>query len=84
MPKSAWSVWKTLLAFRLIKGENSAIVIEHIKQKEECFIRYSNTEKWVEKTRCNGVLFNQLQSVWISDETLFQMFGTVSQRINNS
>ena len=35
---------------------------------------YPNTEKCVEKTRCSGVFFNQLEDVWIPDETFFWMF----------
>ena len=38
----------------------------------------------VEKMRCSQVFFNQLQGVWISDETPFQMFDIASQTINNS
>ena len=38
----------------------------------------------VEKMRCSRVFFNQLQGVWISDETPFQMFDIASQTINNS
>ena len=34
----------------------------YIKHEEECFIRYPNTEKWVEKTRRSPVFFNQLRS----------------------
>ena len=38
----------------------------------------------VEKTRRSRVFFNQLQGVWISDETPFRMFDIASQTINNS
>ena len=38
----------------------------------------------VEKTRCSLVFFNQLQGVWISDETPFRMFDIASQTIDNS
>ena len=39
----------------------------------------------VEKTRRSRVFFfNQLQGVWISDETSFRMFDVASQTINNS
>ena len=49
------------------------------------FIRYPNTEKRVEKTRCSRVFFlNQFGSVCISDETLFRVFDVASQSINNS
>ena len=54
------------------------------QHNEECFITYPNTEKWVEKMRRNRVFFNQLPSVWISDETLFRVFDVASQSINNS
>ena len=40
--------------------------------------------KGLEKTRCSQVSFNQLWSVWISDETLFLMFDIASWSINNS
>ena len=43
----------------------------YIKDEEECFNRYPNTEKRVEKRRS---VFNQIRSVWISDETLFLSF----------
>ena len=33
----------------------------------------------VEKTRCSLVFFNQLQGVWISDETPFRMFDIASK-----
>ena len=39
------------------------------------FIIYPNTEIWVEKTRRSRVFFNQLQCVWISDETFFRVFS---------
>ena len=32
----------------------------YIKHKEECFIRYPNTEKWVEKNEAQASPFNQL------------------------
>ena len=38
----------------------------------------------VEKMRHSQVFFNQLQGVWISDETPFRMFDIASQTINNS
>ena len=38
----------------------------------------------VEKTRHGQVFFNQLQDVWILDETPFGMFDIASQTINNS
>lgn len=46
----------------------------YIKHKEECFIVYPNTDGFL----------NQLQSVWISDGTLFPLFEVASQSINNS
>ena len=46
--------------------------------------RYANTKKWVEKTRRSRVFFNQLRSIWISDETLFRVFDIASQSIHNS
>ena len=58
--------------------------IYYIKHEEECFIRYPNTEKWVEKTKRSRVFFNQLRSVWISDETFFRVFDIASQSINDS
>ena len=64
-------------------GTNGFRVI-HQTGEEECFIRYPNTEKWVEKTRRNRVFFNQLRSVWISDETFFRVFDIASQSINDS
>ena len=45
---------------------------------------HPNTEKWFEKTRRSRVFFNQLRSVWISDETLFRVFDIASQSIDNS
>ena len=41
--------------------------------REQCFIRYQNTAKWVK------VFFNPLQGVWVPDETLFQVFDIASQ-----
>jgi hypothetical protein len=38
-------------------------------------VKSLNTEK---------CFFNPLQGVWISDETLFQLFDIASQAINNS
>ena len=38
----------------------------------------------VEKTRRSRVFFNQLQGVWISNETPFGMFDVASQTIINS
>ena len=57
---------------------------QYIKHEEECFIKYPNTEKWVEKMRGSRVFLNQIQSVWISDETLFRIFNIASQGIDNS
>ena len=59
---------------------------QYIKHEEECFIRYPNTEKWVEKTWRSQVFFffNQLRNVWISDETFFRVFDIASQSINDS
>ena len=39
---------------------------KYIKHEEECFIRYPNTEKWVEKMRCSRVFL-----------TNFEVFGYV-------
>ena len=36
----------------------------------------------VEKTRRSRVFFNQLQGVWISDETPFRMFDIASQAMH--
>ena len=47
------------------------------------FIRYPNTEKNVEKTRCSQVFLKQLRGVWISDETHFRVFDMASQMIKN-
>ena len=44
----------------------------------------SKDREVVEKTRRSRVFFNQLQGVWISDETPFPMFDIASQTINNS
>ena len=55
--------------------------ITSIKHEEECFIRFANTEKGVEKTKRDQVFFNQLRSDWKSDETLFDI---ASQTISNS
>ena len=52
----------------------------HTQGREECFIRYPDTLKMVKKT----LFFNQLFSVWISDETLFRVFDIASQSINDS
>ena len=56
----------------------------NIKQKEECFIKYPNTQKWVEKCGASRVFFYQLASVLISDETQFRVFDIAFQSINNS
>ena len=48
------------------------------------FYSISKHREVVEKTRCSRVFFNQLQGVWISDETPFRMFDIASQTINNS
>ena len=53
-------------------------------RKSVSIIRYPNTEKWVEKTRRSRVFFNQLRSVWISDETFCGVFDIASQSINDS
>ena len=58
--------------------------VKYIKHEEGCFIRYLHTEKTVKKTRRSRGFFNQLRSVWISDETLFRVFDIASQSINNS
>ena len=53
--------------------------------KEECFIRYPNTDWEVGwKNEAQPSLFNQLISVLISDETLFRVFNIASQSLNNS
>ena len=44
-------------------------------------MRYPNTEKWVEKAQPS--FFNQLRSVWTSNETIFRVFDIASQSINN-
>ena len=51
-----------------------------VSYKEECFIRYRNTEKRVMKNQGAA----QLRSVWISDETLFRVFDMAPQSIHNS
>ena len=59
----------------------------YIKHKQECFIRYLNTVhgSGLKKQSVGQVFFlNQLRSVWISDETLFRVFHTASQSIDNS
>ena len=56
----------------------------YVKHEEECFIRYPNTEKWVEKPGRSRVFFNQLRSLWISNETLFGVFDIASPSIDNS
>jgi len=33
----------------------------------------------LKKTKCSRVFFNQLQGVWIPDETFFRVFGMASQ-----
>ena len=38
----------------------------------------------VEKTRRSRVFFNQLQGVWILDETPYRTFDIASQTIHNS
>ena len=42
------------------------------------------TEKWVEKMTHIQIFFNQLRNGWISGKTLFLVFDTGSQGINNS
>ena len=46
-----------------------------MKHKEECFIRYPNTEKWVEKTRRSKIVAKQsvlfpLNEFLVSKETV--------------
>ena len=43
----------------------------YIKHSKECFIRYPNTWKLVQKNSVAPHFFNPLLSVWICDETLF-------------
>ena len=44
------------------------------QRREECFIRYPNTGKWVETKKGAAEFFNPFLRVWISDETLFGVF----------
>ena len=66
-----------------MSGNVYKCLMSYIKHEEECFIRYPNTKKWVEKEAQLSFL-NQLRSVWISDETLFRVFDIASQNIDNS
>ena len=52
----------------------------YIKHEEDCFIRYPNTVEvgWKNKAQAK-FFFDQLQSVWISDETLFRVFDNSSR-----
>ena len=60
-------------------------VLEVIYQtRGRVFHPISKHREVVEKTRRSRVFFNQLQGVWISDETPFRMFDIASQTINNS
>ena len=54
------------LSLRIINALRS-----YIKHLKECFIRYPTLKSWFKKT---PLFFNSLLSVWISDETLFQVF----------
>ena len=51
----------------------------YIKNSKECFIRYPNTSKLVKKNSAAPRFFNQLLSVWISDETLLHVFDIFHQ-----
>ena len=50
-----------------------------MKYKEQCFIRYPNTVKCVEKRGAAESFFKPIQGGWIPDETLFRMFDIASQ-----
>ena len=39
----------------------SSMCILHIKHEKACFIRYPNTEKWVEQTRRSRVFLNDFE-----------------------
>ena len=82
------SDWFTALFSLVVIGRRNkfgiGILTWYINHKEECFIRYPNTEKWIEKTRRSRVFLNQLRSVWISNETFFRVFAIASQSINNN
>jgi len=67
---------------RILRLKLPKFEVKYIKHEEGCFIRYP--QKKVVKTRRSRVFFNQLRSVWISDETLFRVFDIASQSINNS
>ena len=69
---------------RILRLKLPKFEVKYIKHEEGRFIRYPHTEKTVEKTRRSRGFFNQLRSVWISDETLFRVFDIASQSINNS
>ena len=45
----------------MMLGEN--VFMLYIKHKEECFIRYPNTEKWVEKNEAQPVFYIASQSI---------------------
>ena len=65
---------KATIAFPKSAGLLVFLVYEkYIKHKEECFIRYLNTEKWVEKTRRSRFFY-----------TNFEVFDIASQGIDNS
>ena len=53
----------------------------YIKHLKECFIRYPNTSKMVQKNSAAPRFFNPPLSVWISDETLFLVFDILLQNI---
>ena len=55
----------------------------HIKLYKECFIRYPNTSKLVEKNSAAPRFFNPLLTVWISDETLFVVFDILHKRLDS-
>ena len=55
-----------------LRLSDAYIDMSNIKHEEECFIRYPNAEKRVEKTRRSRVFFNQLR-----------VFDIAPQRINN-
>ena len=71
--------------YHLLKFSSLPVVKDVIYQtRGRVFHPISKHREVVEKTRRSRVFFNQLQGVWISDETPFRMFDIASQTINNS
>ena len=79
--------FNTLIRYSKIirpRGESPPCLHVIYQTRGRVFHPMSKHREVVEKTRRSRVFFNQLQGVWISDETPFRMFDIASQTINNS